>query len=180
VKPTIRRRVICSIRSKNSITQTRSATAARHTPLPSTVRCGGTQDAIHRGNYVHSTRVAQSRHTARPHLGQLSLGRVFSCSPPGGSESVLAIAASHRGTSVARRPENTPTLLRLSRCFQPRRCSCAPSQRARAGVKRLTWLATGSAAAWAMKTCQVVESVADDQFAPFADAGAPGGQVVHC
>lgn len=54
------------------------------------------------------------------------------------------------------------------------------SGEARAGAKRLTWLATGSAAAWALKTCPVVVSVADDQVAPLADGGAPGGQVVHC
>ena len=38
------------------------------------------------------------------------------------------------------------------------------SGEARAGAKRLTWLATGSAAAWAWTTCQVVVSVADDQL----------------
>ena len=30
------------------------------------------------------------------------------------------------------------------------------SDEARAGAKRLTWLATGSAASWALETCQVI------------------------
>jgi hypothetical protein len=31
-----------------------------------------------------------------------------------------------------------------------------------------------------LQTCPVVVYVTDDQLASFADAGAPGGRVVHC